>query len=265
MQGENNLKGSEAKRAANLAALRETVATEKPCARCGEPTVDRSINQVKKFCGACLPEARLEFNRTYQKKHADRIAGARKKYREECDAASSREAHCVAGMPHVPPMVEATRFRIPFFKELSKNRFLRRGWRGGVYIPDDTRKAFDYSLALARDALKDFRLRGKPGKVWVALMVQKPNMKSDAINMVDAVCDILKDALEIDDCWFSLKYVDWEIKRVNPEILVEVSVSRTTETRLCNRCWGEKDVAEFTKAGLLCGGCKRKGGKPLKI
>jgi len=70
-------------------------------------------------------------------------------------------------------------------------------------------------------------------KIWVALMVEKTTPRSDAINVIDLVCDGVKKAIEVDDRWFALYRVDWRIVHPDsePQLRGIVGLSRP-ETRL---------------------------------
>ena len=53
-------------------------------------------------------------------------------------------------------------------------------------------------------------------------MVYKPRTNIDAINFIDAIADVLKDVIGVDDKWFSIKALDWEHDKVNPRIIVKI-------------------------------------------
>lgn len=73
-------------------------------------------------------------------------------------------------------------------------------------------------------------------KVWIDIFVQKPNHKGDAINFVDAICDAVKQAIGVDDRWFSLRSVDWQIVKDNPLIYVGVGQPDTMARQACSSC-----------------------------
>lgn len=47
-------------------------------------------------------------------------------------------------------------------------------------------------------------------KIWVVIIVHKPNHRGDCANFVDGISDAVKKAINLDDCWFSF-IVDYEI------------------------------------------------------
>jgi hypothetical protein len=60
-------------------------------------------------------------------------------------------------------------------------------------------------------------------KTWVKIYAYRPDFKSDIHNFEECICDSLKDAIGIDDRYFSL-IIDWclDIEKINPRIEIEV-------------------------------------------
>lgn len=54
------------------------------------------------------------------------------------------------------------------------------------------------------------------------VVVFKPRVDVDAINFVDAVADVLKRCIMVDDRYFSIKSWEWHLDRAEPRIIVKV-------------------------------------------
>ena len=113
---------------------------------------------------------------------------------------------------------------VPYSTALSKNWMYRRH-RSKTYIPVNSRAEMD-AIAIELKA----RSRGhawEKRKLWVRLMIYRPDMRADPSNFVDAINDAVKIATGVDDRHYSGSY-DWEVDRENPriEITVEQHVKR---------------------------------------
>jgi hypothetical protein len=64
----------------------------------------------------------------------------------------------------------------------------------------------------------------KKTKTWIDVVVQKHNNRSDAHNCIDTLFDGIRDGLGVDDRWFAIGLLDWEVEPMNPNIYVQVSV-----------------------------------------
>jgi len=59
------------------------------------------------------------------------------------------------------------------------------------------------------------------GKVWLDIMIYRPDMRADPPNFIDSICDGVKSALGIDDRFYAGSW-DWELDKKNPRIEIEV-------------------------------------------
>lgn len=50
----------------------------------------------------------------------------------------------------------------------------------------------------------------------------KPRTNIDAINFIDAIADVLKRVIGVDDKWFSIKSLDWAVDAKNPYIIIKL-------------------------------------------
>lgn len=146
----------------------------------------------------------------------------------------------------VPEMCQILRFSIPYTTHLLKNHVLtmsRRGGRNFVFLRKETRTAQEYISWTVRAA----GLKWKHNKVWIDIYSEKPDHKSgDAINLVDRICDAIKVAIEVDDRWFCIRYVDWTIKKQDPKIYIGISQEDCEDSQVCRFCGGILSFEEFS-------------------
>jgi hypothetical protein len=102
---------------------------------------------------------------------------------------------------------------VPFSYGYSKNRIYRYS-RRGIYkneVGTALRDGLAWQIRVELSQHKNIVFR--PHKVYLDILVQKPDMRDDAINVLDLFADAIKDAIGVDDRWFSIRRLDWEIKR----------------------------------------------------
>jgi len=145
----------------------------------------------------------------------------------------------------VNPVFKVThRFAFPFQSLFSKNAIYRTGYGGHVFIRKEVRALRD-AIAMT---FMPFRKDYVNNKVWLEIFVQKPNQRSmDAVNVVDTVCDAVKVGLGIDDRWFSIYRLDWEIVKDNPRIFVGASQENCQYSIACSLCGRILTLDKFNK------------------
>lgn len=135
-------------------------------------------------------------------------------------------------------------FDFPFSIVASKNFMYGRG-NANVYKKKQTQ---EYLNALSLKVREQTRgLKVCQNKVWLDLFVQKPTHRSDAINVIDGVCDAIKVGLGIDDNWFCIRQLDWEIAKRDPSIFITISQPDTLDVKACVHCGRLRPLDEFTK------------------
>lgn len=139
------------------------------------------------------------------------------------------------------------RVSVPFTYSLSKNAV----WSmGGTHVY--SRKKATRARQVVRDRVAEaIRNRGivpVQSKVFVDIFVQKPDHKGDAINVIDSVCDGVKDAIGIDDRWFALRGLDWEIvKHGSPRVVIGVGQESEENRQVCSMCGRIQLLEMFAK------------------
>jgi NADH pyrophosphatase NudC (nudix superfamily) len=156
----------------------------------------------------------------------------------ECGAEVERKG----GEDGEPELIWMVRTSVPFTFAYSKNAMWRHGG-GHVYLRAESKAARE-ELTLALRAA----LRGRSvveGRVWLDILVQKEGSRGDAINVLDTVADVVKEVIGIDDNMFSIRRLDWQIVKQNPQLIVGIGQEYTEPHRFCSYCGIGKRTDEF--------------------
>lgn len=102
---------------------------------------------------------------------------------------------------------------------------------------------------MVRDTVADIEV--KQNKLWIDMFVQKPTHRGDAANFVDMVCDAVKDGIGLDDRWFSIREVDWEIVKKDPKLFIGFGQREDFDVRICSSCGRPLTPDNFQKASGL--------------
>lgn len=143
---------------------------------------------------------------------------------------------------------------VPFTWALSKNHLWTLARRGHVYLREDSRAARDGLILSLSQSLKG--ITPINGKLWVDLIVQKPNHRGDAINLLSAVCDAIKVATGIDDRWYSVRRLDWQIVKDNPQLILRIGQEVIEPERVCSYCGRSLPIDRFALHGRICQECR---------
>jgi hypothetical protein len=142
-------------------------------------------------------------------------------------------------------LVWQSRIAFPFHWGASKNHIYTVRKVGHVALRAESRN-FRAAMTLKVKSAT----RGMPivqNKVWIDIFVQKPNHRGDAANFVDLICDAIKDAIGVDDRWFSIRRLDWEIAKSNPQIFVCVGQENAQHAQICSSCGRALPFTAFHK------------------
>lgn len=122
-------------------------------------------------------------------------------------------------------------FSIPYIKYLSKNRM--KAFAGGhYYLPEETRKAKEHIIY----PIKNSKIKFIQSKLYIELFIEKPKHQGDAINFIDTIADAIVQATGIDDRWYCIGRVDWQINKINPKIWITIKQDRRTQHQPCGNC-----------------------------
>lgn len=138
------------------------------------------------------------------------------------------------------------RINVPFSYSASKNHIWSNTARGHVFMRSESREWRDMTINRVQNALSDVRI--KQNRLWIDIFVQKPDHRGDAVNFVDLICDAIKRAIPLDDRWYSLRRVDWEIVKGEPSIFIGIGQEIGVEDcQVCSYCGGIHTFEKFTK------------------
>lgn len=168
-------------------------------------------------------------------------------------------------------LINYIQVELPYSSFLSKNKmgFARRGNMIAHYKLKETCELQDQIVLLIQSQKPKF----VQGKVWVEILVQKPQLRGDAANYVDRICDAIQTAIGINDSWFSLKMVDWQIVRKDPKIVIGIGQEMTEEMKGCTMCgrvlpinpYFIKPTKPNSKPHLTCKSCRSKDVESLSL
>jgi hypothetical protein len=145
------------------------------------------------------------------------------------------------------------RLVIPFDPVFSKNAIwsMKRG-SNYIFVGQKHRQAREYLVQQIRHCIATSGGQSfHNGKVWIDLLVQKPSHRGDAINFLDGICDAIKVAIGIDDNWFAVRRVDWQIVKETPRIIVGIGQEITEPHQVCSYCGDIKPLTEFPQRKAL--------------
>jgi hypothetical protein len=211
------------------------------CARCNSPAPRRG--PVQKYCEPCSDVRNRERQARWVAKNPPKTDPAKTRVRNEARRAamavvgshlSSAEAAAICGVVRTVDPEWIVRVAVPFSYKASKNAIYTNAGGGHVAIRRDVRAWRDYLTVALRTAMGGHKV--KQNKLWLDIFVQKTNHKGDAVNVVDLVCDAVKVAVGLDDRWFSIRRVDWEIVKSNPRVFVGISQEDVSDVQACSCC-----------------------------
>ncbi len=226
------------------------------CQRCNKEVLRRA--PMQKYCEPCS-EAQ------FAKRGGPRKAPSAQLSREIKRGLAISKAHSRTSPqaePFIPDDGWAVRFKFPFSPASSKNNVwsLARG-SGHVFKRKQSREYQDAVAHKVRSVIRGQKIY--QNKIWIDIFVQKPNHKSDAINVVDVICDGLKIGLGVDDRWFCIRQVDWEIAKNDPQIFVGIYQRDAFDAQPCSHCGRVMSLDKFgpnksTKNGFhrICRDCR---------
>lgn len=220
------------------------------CRQCREVAPQTGPRQF--YCAPCSDARHRERQAAYSKTSKPKQRAA--KHQRAC-VDGAREAGALASVEAARSLSDIelskgfrprwyVRLRVPNAGTASKNYiFGFAGPHGHVYKRKQA-NAFQAALALeVKEAVKNLPVVNN--KVWIEVLVQKENHKSDAVNVVDLVCDAVKLGLGVDDRWFSIARLDWEIVKTEPDIFIGIFQEETEHAQSCSTCGRIAPLADF--------------------
>lgn len=210
------------------------------CADCGGQCERRAANQ--RYCEPCSSardvarkDAWSKANPRQPEKVAETVRKVASARAERGREISQEHRVGIAGAYSEPDLAWLVRVAVPFTYAASKNSIYSTRGAGHVVLRRES-KQIRSAVALAiGQAVRDQPLRHN--KVWIDVFVQKPDHRGDAVNVVDLVCDGIKDAIPVDDRWYSLRRVDWQVvKHEAPMIYIGLGQEACEDAKVCSSC-----------------------------
>jgi len=248
------------------------------CEGCGGLSL--RTGPVQQYCWQCSDERDLVRKRLWARRHprtAEQTVCSierRRGRKERAKEAGSLASRAVARGMHwfdteSPTLLWMARVEVPFSYAASKNHIYTMRRFGHLALRREARHIRTaISMSLQRELQS---VHVAHNKVWIEILVQKPNHKGDAVNVVDLVCDAVKDAIGVDDRWFAIRRLDWEIVKENPKLFVGVGQESDQDCQICSYCGGIKPLSEFNSSryaalgvGRECRECRRVGRRLAK-
>lgn len=212
------------------------------CADCGAPIARHSKAHL--YCPDCSAKRSILRHRAWGRANpespekAARRATERKSRIVEYGAEVNARVKTGIGYAASAPVGLAwyVRIRAPFSYAMSKNHIYTMRVDGHVKLREESRASRDGLTLLLRNAIASGGHKPTTGKIWIDLLVQKPDHRGDAINVIDLACDAIKDAIGVDDRWFAIRRLDWEVVKDAPTLFVGVGQEHTDPRLLCSYC-----------------------------
>lgn len=242
------------------------------CADCGAAV--NATSPTQRYCFACSERRDLQRKRLWASVHPPteaqrhrKIAAADAKIemaRVAGRKSNAASAESITWADQTPDLLWMVRIAVPFSYAVSKNAIYRLVPRGHVFLRREARSKRDAISTLIRQALSTRKVAHN--KVWLDILVQKPNHKGDAVNVVDTVCDAVKRAIPVDDRWFCIRRLDWQIVKDDPQLFVGIGQDSAEDSQVCSYCGRIKPFAAFGRKqasplGIdrICKDCRRAG------
>lgn len=123
----------------------------------------------------------------------------------------------------------------PFDSGWSKNRVWRKG-KGRTFLATGARQRRSALAEALRLRLSAVGAIPRQNRLWLAVHVSKANHLGDALNVLDLVADGIQDATGIDDRWYSLSGLTWDLVPNRPELRVWIGQEDLPDAAACRRC-----------------------------
>jgi len=227
------------------------------CQCCGKESVKTSAMQ--KYCKECSRNKELERKAKWMRKNP--LNPERTKLNKQKTKSRNIERGLINNKTTVEnlfvyPEVNLwwqIKIAVPFSYSVSKNHLWSSNSSGHIYRREESNKIQEDIILMLKSAMGNQKIYRN--KVWIDIYVQKPDHKGDAINVVDLVADAVKVAIGIDDRWFSIRRLDWQIVKENPRLYIGVGQQDDFDAKICSYCGRILPEEMFGKAKRECKEC----------
>lgn len=204
------------------------------CADCGEECVRNGPTQ--RYCRPCSTKRDIARKGLYQNEKGKQAFDEKRAKWLVHGKAISREERLslISSLPQQPNLLWHTRVAVPFSWAGSKNQLFATTRTGHTFLREEGRYYRSLLTQKIRETVDVENVR--QNKLWVDIYVQKPNHKGDAANFLDMVCDAIKDAIPLDDRWYSIRSIDWQICKDEPMLYVGLGQDSRLDVQACSSC-----------------------------
>ncbi len=220
------------------------------CKRCGITEEKTGPKQV--YCKKCSAERDRERKRKWSSDNGSKPETIKRHYEKKRSSICENGERISKGAAspihnyNEPDLKWLVRFRVPFSYAASKNHIYAMSRSGHVTLRRESRAMRAMIAEATRSAIGDTRVANN--KVWLDIFVQKPNHKGDAVNVVDLVCDAIKDAIPVDDRWYCIRRLDWEVVKGDTGMMfIGIGQDTDVDVQVCSSCGRILPLTEFTK------------------
>jgi len=225
------------------------------CEKCG--AIDQRRGGIQRFCRVCNPllakQRKLAWQREHPREPRDkRMARTRvmaSKIKDFGAALSQSEAKGTKLLPQPDTKGCAIQFQLSYSSLFSKNaiwNLIAQHGKPSMRVRSEVKGLRESIGWLVKEALGG--TVWPQGKTWVDVVIQKPNHKSDAVNVLDTLCDGIKLGLGLDDRWFAVGVLDWEVVKDRGQVLVQLRSEHTEPRELCSNCGQIRPLDQFSKS-----------------
>lgn len=216
------------------------------CGDCGKSVVTTAPRRL--YCDSCAVKRAVKRSKRHTQKTKIALAENRPQVASAIQEISDAEKRTL--MHAFPPSKEECTWEVfvavPYSLNASKNRRWSNTGQGHVFLGSAVRKYEAELIRTISRAMSGVAVR--QSKLWISIFVQKENHRSDAINVIDTICDALKKAVGLDDRWFCLDRVDWEIvKNDKPMIFLRIAQADVGDKIACSHCGLIKPLDHFPR------------------
>lgn len=222
------------------------------CEVCNKESPKRG-NGIQKYCIECSKKKDLERKRKWSKEnprpneyYKRQHSKKREKVREKGQEINKEEAKNINWYVDTNDEMDTiVKVAVPFQYGMSKNAAWSMSRKGHVHLRKNHRNLRDMLTMKIKLACRHVEFY--EDKLWVDIFVQKPDHRGDAVNVVDAVCDAIKHAIPVDDRWYSIRRLDWQITKEKPMLYVGIGQKSDGHKRACSTCGRILKLDRFNK------------------
>ncbi len=148
--------------------------------------------------------------------------------------------------------------KVPFDWNWSKNRMwkARGGFSGARYLRPEAKAHRTRLTTRLVVALKELLVDQVvvQNKLWVRIHAHIPDHRGDAVNCLDLVLDAVEDATGLNDRWYEVRDLSWQIVK-NSECMLFVTIGQEicSDAQVCGDCGEILELGHFTKGDSLLG------------